>query len=76
MAESKILNIKKLKIVCKNCKTEVITDIGKNIANCPCCYAAFGATLRDNPYQILADAFATLSQNIAADFSLICEDEL
>lgn len=76
MIDEKISNIKKLKITCKNCKTEIITDIGKDIANCPCCYAKFIQSIDDNPYQSLSQTFATLKQSVTADFSLVFDEAI
>lgn len=75
MLESKISKIKRLKIICKNCKTEIIADIGKKISNCPCCYNKFIQDDTDNPYYLLSETFTFLSQNNNAIFNLVFDDE-
>ena len=72
--ENKVLNIKKLKITCKNCKTEVITQIGRSIYSCPDCGASFNVN-RENDYFIaFKDVLNKFKENVNAEFSIICED--
>ena len=73
MAEEKILNIKKLKIVCKQCKTEIIADLGSTAYACPVCGQSFSVRRDMNYFIRLYEILLELKNNPAAEFSVICE---
>ncbi|MDL0089998.1 hypothetical protein [Campylobacter gastrosuis] len=73
--ENKILNIKKLKIVCSKCKTEIIMDLGATAYSCPVCGQSFVVRGDMNYFIRLYELLLELKSNPAAEFSLICERE-
>lgn len=75
MAEEKILNIKKLKIACSKCKTEIITDLGATAYSCPVCGQGFGVRGDMNYFIRLYELLLELKSNPAAEFSFICEKD-
>lgn len=74
IGESKILNIKKLKITCKKCETQVILKLGETAYRCPVCGAGFLPGV-DNVFLKLSQTLSELAECDAAGFSFICDDE-
>jgi len=77
VAEEKILNISKLKIVCKNCKTTIETDLGTTIMSCPACETKFGINREDgeNYFTDLHNVLTKMKLNKTADFIFVCEED-
>lgn len=73
--EKQILNIKKLKVVCKKCNTEIITDLGYTAYSCPVCGQSFGVRNDKNYFTRLYEVLCELKNSQMADFSLICEKD-
>lgn len=73
--ENQILNIKKLKIVCNECKTEIITHLGDSVFTCPVCNTSFDVNRADNYFIKLKDTLERLKNNNQATFSFICEEK-
>lgn len=73
MAEEKILNIKKLKMVCKQCKTEIVADLGSTAYSCPVCGQSFGVRGDMNYFIRLYEILLELKSNPAVEFSIVCE---
>lgn len=72
--ENKILNIKKLKVECKKCKTEIILALGDTAYKCPVCGESF-INGSNNHFKSLANVLTDLATHHTAEFSLICEKE-
>ena len=72
---AQIKSIKRLRIVCKTCKSEFITSLGNSIEVCTFCGTNFDISLNDNPFIKINKALHYLKMVQNADISLLCEDD-
>lgn len=68
-------NIKRLRIVCNRCETEIITAIGSTVRSCPVCTEPFDIMSDDNVYIKLERAIKEMANNQRATFEFVCEGE-
>lgn len=72
--KGELMNITKIKAVCKNCKTEIIFKVGKKIRLCPLCNAEF-AKFDDDDFYELGRILKKLGENKEAEFYLLGDSE-
>lgn len=75
--EKNATNIKKLKVVCRNCKTEIILTlpVGMGITHCPRCKESLNIDPYNDVFVKLSDALTTMSDNKKVDFIFVCEEQ-
>lgn len=69
-----IQNIKKLKIICKECKSEFVMFIGHSLYVCSICGNNFGINELNDPFFRIKQAFDSLSNPKNCDIELICDE--
>ena len=77
--EENIANIRKLKIRCERCGTEVVlpfdpSEGGGGVYACPRCHANFGIDEHDDIFYRLLHLIKLARNNKSATFSVICEE--
>ncbi len=82
MSEVDLLSIKRAKVTCKRCGTEVVFDIedeegrGRYIpANCPVCGDSYGMNPHNNVIERVRQAVSAAGDTKGARISIICEEE-
>lgn len=69
-----IAQIKRIKITCKACKSEFITDIGNSLLKCVFCGQDFNIDNLNDPFLKLNEALHRFKSVQSAEIALICEE--
>jgi len=82
MNEIGLLDVKRVKLVCVRCKTEVVFDVweedgrGRFIpTQCPVCGSSYGMNPHNNVIERIRQAAAAAKETKGADVSILCEEE-
>lgn len=68
-----IKDIKKIKITCKECKSEFSMFIGHSLYVCPICGNNFGINQLNDPFFRIKQAFECFTNPKNCDIELVCE---
>ncbi|WFB00552.1 hypothetical protein GR340_05175 [Campylobacter coli] len=68
-----IKDIKKIKITCKECKSEFSMFIGHSLYVCPSCGNNFGINQLNDPFFRIKQAFECFTNPKNCDIELVCE---
>ncbi|EAK2411876.1 hypothetical protein C3H94_03180 [Campylobacter jejuni] len=68
-----IKDIKKIKITCKECKSEFSMFIGHSLYVCPICGNNFGINELNDPFFRIKQAFESFTNPKNCDIELVCE---
>lgn len=81
MNEEQIVNIRKMKIECTECNSELIFDATQTLRSdrslphhCPMCGNNYGMNPDDNPIIIVQRLLKSVEQSKGATMSFLCEE--
>ncbi|HHP5564302.1 TPA: hypothetical protein ACSC0C_001262, partial [Campylobacter jejuni] len=72
--EQEIAKIKKFKLECKNCETQIIIDTHNSIKNCPVCGLKFYDNL-ESPFENLHEQILLINKNKNVKVYFVCEEK-
>ena len=80
LMQANIVNIKRLKITCKNCLADVTFDINARFSNralreCSVCGVSYRIDADNNPIIKAQELLNSINEHQDATFSFLCEEE-
>lgn len=78
--QANIINIKRLKLTCKNCLAEVTFDINarfstRALRECSVCGVSYKIDADNNPIIKAQELLNSINENQDATFSFLCEED-